>query len=189
MDAGLGKLFPQAAQGAVAGPEIVAPHADAVGFVHNEIGDPLRTQKFEEVRLREAFRRGIEQARPAGAQVCEHVSLFFGGLSAVQAMRRDSSLPEGVNLVLHQRDQRGHNDRQPLQGQRRRLVTQRLAPTRRQYHQRIPAFQNGLDGFVLKWAKTLESPVFLEYGMYALHRGLQGTRLAARIPNSPCFPR
>ena len=102
MDAGLGKLFAQATQRAVTGPEIVAPHADAVGLIHNEIGDPLRTQKLEKIRLREPFRGDIEQACPAGAQVCEHFSLFFRGLSAVQAVRGNSTLPQGVNLVLHQ---------------------------------------------------------------------------------------
>ena len=137
----VGKPRPQLGKGAVVGPEIVPPFADAVGFVN---GNQPQVQRFQETAKavhRRPFRRHIKQADGAGAGLPLRCGGGGGILTAVEEGGGDAVGAQRRHLVLHQRNQRRHHQRQPAGNQRRQLVAQRLAAAGRHHHQAVPPGQ------------------------------------------------
>ncbi len=68
----------------------------------------------------------------------------------IQERRFDAELAQCRDLVLHQRDQRRHDDRSAIAQQRRNLIAQRFSAAGRHQHERIAA-ANDLrdDGFLI----------------------------------------
>ncbi len=101
----------------------------------------------------EAFRRDVEQleaARAGSALDLQHLvpvhrRIQVGGLDAV--------LPQGIHLVLHQRDQRRDDDATAGTQQGGDLVTQRFAAAGGHQHQGIAARDGVLDDLLLRSAE------------------------------------
>ena len=151
----LGKL-------AVFGPEIMAPFADAMGFVH---GDEIRLpvpQIFQEPRKHQPFGRHVEEPKFAVMQPAKPLPGLARRQRRVQQRRRHSTGLERIHLVLHQSDERRHHDRQTRPDQRGQLKAQRLAPSRRQQGKHIFSCQGIADNFFLQRAKRGKAEVLLQ---------------------------
>ena len=79
----------------------------------------------------------------------------LGAASSVELRNaaRTPSSAQRRDLVLHQRDQRRHDDADAFAQQRRDLVAQRLAAAGRHQHQRVAAADDVLDDLGLLPAK------------------------------------
>ena len=76
--------------------------------------------------------RGVEHARRAVPRRCQRIA-----------------------LVAHQRDERRDHDRQPVEGEARELVAERLARARGHHDERVASREGRLDGLLLPGAKRL----------------------------------
>ncbi len=158
-DRNAGEFFAQFGDAQVRRPEVVAPLRDAVGFVD---GDKLDVHPLD-----------AQAERFGGQPLGRHVEEFYVAVGAV--VQRDVDLPrcearvdgdgrdaacaQAVDLVLHQGDERRHDDAEPLAGHRRHLVRQRLAAARGHQRQRVAPGQHRADDFQLYGPELAESPV------------------------------
>ena len=124
------QLRAEAAEPPVVRTKIVAPLADAVGFVHDEPHGADAPEQLPEAAGPEALGGDVHQVEPSRRQL----GLDGGALVRCQArMQRcggDSAGSKPVHLVLHERDQRRHDDRRALEQQRGKLEAERLAGAR-----------------------------------------------------------
>ena len=102
----LGAQLPQAA---VVGAEIVAPGADAVGFIHRQ-GHQLTALEHVVEQLAGGLRleplgRQIEQAQLVIPQALQQLPPLRQRQAAVQTGRRDAAALQLAHLVLHQGNQ------------------------------------------------------------------------------------
>ena len=121
--------------------EIVTPFRNAVGLVHGEQGDAQPPETLHEGVVREALRRHVEQPQPPGEGILPQGGLFRGGQGGIEARRADALGPQGFHLVLHQGEQRRHDQRRALAEQRRNLIAERLPGTGREKGERGAAGQ------------------------------------------------
>ena len=110
---GLGQALDQPGDPPVVGAEVVAPVADAVGLVDDEQAaglDQLRQDVRPELRVGQPLGAEQQQVDLAGVDPLERL----GPVVAVGAVDRGGLDPERLGrleLVAHQRDQRGDEDR------------------------------------------------------------------------------
>ena len=130
------------------------PHwRDAVRLVDHEQADRMRRQRSDEVGIGESLRRREDDPRAAFGDRQLGRGDLGGAQCAVQLDRRNAELVELVALVLHQRDQRRDDHRDPGQQGRRQLVAQRLACAGRHRRERRPAGQHVGDDRFLAFAQ------------------------------------
>ena len=172
----------QLAELAVLGPEIVAPVADAVRLVDRDRRQAARNEALEETLEHEAFGRGVEQLELAALEGRVHGATLLGRLRAGQHAGRHAALGEAVDLVLHQRDQRADDQRQPLAHQRRRLEAQALAPAGGQYEQQVAPGQAGCDGLLLERTQTLDAEAARHRRAQRAEPEILHRRETARLP-------
>jgi hypothetical protein len=130
VDAHPGEQLAHAAELPVLRPEIVSPLADAVRFVHSHEADATRGEQRQErfaPVAHEPLGRDVKQAVAPVPQAGNDRGLRVGGKRAVVQRRWHAVADQGVDLVLHQRDQRRHYQREPAADERRRLEAQGLA--------------------------------------------------------------
>ena len=106
----------------IVGTEVVSPLAHAVRLVDDEEADLAREQPLEEVAILEALRREIEDLALAIFHALLRVARLGGGEMRVHRERIDAVRGELVLLVLHERDERADDDRQPGKHQRGKLI-------------------------------------------------------------------
>ncbi|CAM2177626.1 conserved hypothetical protein [Burkholderia latens] len=138
-------------------PEIVPPLRHAVRFVHDdEFHARLRAtgEDVDECGLREAFRRHEHDARAAVAQRLQCRSLILTPERAIQQHAVDAERLQLVGLILHQRNQRRHDERHAVQMQGRQLVAQRLARPGRHRRKRVAPCQYAADDVLLSVAQA-----------------------------------
>ena len=162
MDRHVGVASLELAKLAVVGPEVVAPVADAVGLVDGERAHAGLAQQVPEPVTGQALRGHENQFVPTSADAVADPPAVAWVEAAVEIGRRDASLDERVNLVLHKRDQ-GREDDGGLIGQEGGgLVAERLAPAGGQHHQGIASLEGGGHGLALQGPQRAEAPVFLQ---------------------------
>ena len=148
-------------EAAVVRPEVVAPLRHAVRFVDDEPRDRHVAQGADEVRRGEALRRDVQQ--PARRPHAPSVDLAACVRRQHRVERRgpETATVQLVHLILHQRDERRHDERRPGQQQRRQLKAERLAGAGRHHRQQIVAVENSLDELLLSVAESAvaEKPV------------------------------
>jgi hypothetical protein len=144
----------------VVGPEVVPPLGHAVRLVDDEQADPRVPDPLEEARRGEPLRRDVQQPQvtPRGAleraPVGRRVLL---GVDEPDVARRHPL--DRLHLVLHQRDQRRHDEREVGPHQGGQLVAERLARARGHDHQHVAGRMGadyGLDGLPLPAPERLE---------------------------------
>ncbi len=167
------------AQPAVVGPEVVAPFRDAMGFVDDEARDRHVAQHLHEMIRREPLRRDIEQAQLARSGRPDRVRARIGGQHRVQRRGADPPPVELVDLVLHQRDERRHDQRRARQHQRGQLEPQRLPGAGRHDGQDVPPLQHGPHEGLLAGAEGLVAEMALEGGAEIDHRAPDADRMNA----------
>jgi hypothetical protein len=72
----------------------------------------------------------------------------------MQRTRTDAAAIQLVDLILHQRDQRRHDQRDAGQHHRRQLIAERLARSRRHHRQHVAAAEHRRDDLFLSLAKS-----------------------------------
>ena len=143
----LGETLVQRGQAPVFGPEVVAPLAHAVGLVDGkEAEQPALVQRLQlrhEARRGQALGRGVEQRQLTTEQTPLHVGGLVAAEAGVEEGGAHARLQQGAHLVVHERDQRRHDDRHPLPRavphDGRDLVAERLAAPGGHEHQRVAA--------------------------------------------------
>ena len=117
-----GKALRQLRQAAVLGAELVPPGADAMRFVDREQGHLPPLQPLERARHQQPLRRHVQQVEPSSVEqpgdLARHGRLDL----AVQRASGNAELPQGCDLIVHQGDQRRHDDGRPRQADCRHLV-------------------------------------------------------------------
>ena len=112
-------------EGEVVGTEVVAPLRDAVRLVDDEQADVGLRDCAQEARRGEALGRDVEH--PAVAAHAREHGLDVerpGALRVDQLHRSRRELAQRLDLIVHQRDQRGDDEREVVADQRRQLVAQ-----------------------------------------------------------------
>ena len=112
----------------IVGPEIVAPQADTVGFVHHKEGQPGAAQGGEKRALAQPFGRGIDELVIAAGDACQpRFDLLFGERAVDKGGLASGRGGQAVHLVFHQRDQRADDERGLGQDERGQLIAERFA--------------------------------------------------------------
>jgi hypothetical protein len=149
----LGKLFVQQAELQIIRAEVVPPLGYAVGFIYREQRQRHLMQQFQHTRLYQALRRYVQQLDLPAPQTLLYGPLLIGAEAGIQIGSGNAQLCQGIDLILHERDQRRNHHRQALAGQGRDLVTQGFATPSRHQHQRIRSFAKALNDRFLLTAK------------------------------------
>ena len=129
------RLRPEPAGGVgeaeVVGPEVVPPLRHAVRLVDDEQADLGLPDPVEKAGRGEALGRDVEQPGVAGDRPVDRLAVGRGVLLGVdEADLARCPARERLDLILHQRDERGDDERQVGPHERGQLVTQRLARAR-----------------------------------------------------------
>ena len=105
----------------IAGSEVVSPFADAVGLVDGQQGHADVDELAERAAGLHAFGRQIQQLERAVARLRHAVGHVRRAERAVDECRREPATRQRLHLILHQRDERGHDDGESPAHQRRHL--------------------------------------------------------------------
>ena len=157
-----GKELAQLAELAVFGTEIVSPVADAMRLVHGERAHASLAQQCAERRSGQPLRRHEQQPQRTVGRPPLDGALILARRHAVQCRRGHADRHERVHLVLHQSDQRRHDDREPVEQQRRRLKAERLPSPGRHHQQRVTSGEHSVDGLALQRKKGGKAPRALD---------------------------
>ena len=93
----------------------------------------------------QTFRSHIQQSDPSRQRLREHQILFVGTLRGIDERGWNAHVVERVNLIAHQRDQRGNDDGHARKKRGGNLVADRLASTGGHDAERITALDNRID--------------------------------------------
>ena len=140
---------------AILRPEIVAPLTDAMRLVD---GNALRTpalEHFLRATEHQPLRRNIEQFVLAAMQSGNAATRFLGIERGVQKSRRGAGRLQRIHLILHQRDQRRHHNREPFAHERRQLIAERFPAAGRHQNQHIPPRQRRINNLLLQRPKRV----------------------------------
>ena len=143
------------------------PHCDTQ-WASSIANSPMRTlsSKIEETRRHQALGRDIQQVDFAVAQRAFGGGRFGARQRRVQIGSAYADFLERGNLVLHQCDQRRHDDTRAearlSSHERRNLITQRFAAARRHQHERIAAGGHVFDDFALLPSESGIAKYFVE---------------------------
>ena len=162
VDSDAGQELTQPAELTIFRPEVMPPLADAVGFVHGDEARVARGESRQEAVAAvadEPFRRHVQQTVSTLTQSREDRRLFVGGQRAVVQTGRHAVADQRVHLILHQRDQRRHDEGETRPDERRRLEAERLPAAGGHHHHGIPAGENRVHGFALQRPQRGVSPV------------------------------
>ena len=133
-----------------------------MGLVNSDETNVPRLEGFEHLLGHESFRRQIKDLVPSAAQVLPAPSVLVRRQRGIEERRRYAELFQAIDLILHQRDQRRYDDREPIVGDRGKLIAQRLAAPGRQQCQDILPGEQALDDLPLKRSKRLETEMTLQ---------------------------
>ncbi len=115
------------------------------------------------------FRCEIEQLHSPLLEILQDETLFQPGESGMKRRNRDLALLHGRHLILHQRDKRRDDQRQPRQNGCRQLVAERFAlPCRHDRHDITPG-QHGANDFFLTRSEGRKPEPFLELSCQIIH--------------------
>ena len=149
--------FVQPRQLDVLGAEIVPPLRYAMRLVDGEQGQSAAgvepVEQTAEPLAEQALRSHVEEVEFAPHQPPLGVDEGVEILRGVDEGGAHSGLQQGVDLILHERDQRRYDDADAGPQQRRNLITKRLAAAGRHQHQSVAAAANVVDDLRLLAAK------------------------------------
>ena len=131
----------------------MAPLADTMGLIHRQKRHPCPPQQPH--GRAEPFRRQIEQLQGSLLYPAHHSGIFFRCIAGGQRTCLNPGQLQGGHLIAHQGDERRDNDGQPVTGQCRQLITERLAATGRHDGEHILTGQNGADDLFLTGAEVV----------------------------------
>src|SRR5262249_42838100 len=138
----------EAAQPPVRGPEVVAPFRDTVRLVDGDQRHAHTPEHPAQAALEPPGGAG-DQLVLAASQALDTVVPGRAVERRVQHRGAEAGALERVDLVLHQRDERAHDDDGPVEEARGDLVGERLAGAGRHHADAVAAAQHGGDDLLL----------------------------------------
>ena len=165
--------------------EVVAPLADAVRLVDGEQAEQAALVQAGQLRLKaqvgDALGRGVEHHHAAGHHLALDALGVFQAEGAVQEGRVHADFFERADLVVHQRNQGGHDHgdthARAVSRDGGHLVTQALAATRGHQHQGVVPGCDVVDDGLLLPPKGGVAEDFLQDGQrFARVHSLGSTR-------------
>ncbi len=165
----VGEAILEHPQPAILGAEVVPPFADAVGLVDRQERERHLLQEVERPVGEQSLGREVEQLQPLGFDLVGDLAFLGGRERAVDAGRADAAVDQRVDLVLHQRDQRRDDDREPRHGERRRLEAEALAAAGGEHDERIAPLDDGPHRLGLQRAEVVIPPILAENGPKLIH--------------------
>jgi hypothetical protein len=163
MDAGGGKPLAQQGELPVLGAEVMPPLADAVGLVDREPPHADAGEEVEQPRVHEPFRGGEQEPQVAGGETVADGRPLVLRHAPVDRRGRVADRLQRIDLVLHQGDERRDHDVGRLPDQRRQLVAEALAPSRRHDDERVAAGEGRRDRLGLQRPEPVEAPPAAEH--------------------------
>ena len=139
----------QAAELDVFRPEIVAPLRNAVRFVNGKEGDGDLGEAGEEILAHQPFRGDIEEVKFAGMELRQRLAGFRRLQGGVVNSGAHAVGLQGIDLILHQRDQRGDDDADAGAVQGRDLKTEGFAAAGRHEDKSVLAGDQALHDLFL----------------------------------------
>ena len=140
-------------------------------LVHREQRDANGLQSFRGRADVETFRRHIQQLQVAPLRAHQPITHLRAGERAVDERRRNTATFKRVNLILHERNQGRHDDREATRDECWHLIAERLATTRRQHDERVAFSEHALDGALLAGAKCAIAEARLQHGACVVECG------------------
>ena len=138
-------------------PEGGSPLGDAMGLIDGDQLDIEPRECGDHALRHQAFGRKIEKPHIA----CRHPSpdgdILFPAGRRIDRLGRDTRQFQCRHLILHQRDERRHDDGEAAPRQRRNLIAKRLAGPRRHHRENIAAGDERIDNRLLPRPKALEA--------------------------------
>ena len=138
----------ETAQVAVGGPEVVPPLADAVRLVDGEGGEADTLERGAHRGL-ESLGRRVDELVLATAELLYAGTPLLGSEARVEEGGAQADPAHRVDLVLHERDERRHDQRRATQDPGRDLVGERLPGAGRHDAHAVPAGQHRVDDGLL----------------------------------------
>ena len=133
--------------------EIVPPLRNAVRFVDGEEGNGDLGEAGKELFAHQPFRGDIKEVKLAAMELCQGLARFGGFEGRVVNGGADAVGLQGIDLILHQRDQRRDDDADAGPVQRRDLEAEGFAAAGRHEDKSILAGDQAVDDFFLIGAK------------------------------------
>ena len=138
--------------------EVVSPLRDTVCLVDGIERNLARLQELHVVLLRQRLRCHVQQFRQPRADVVLHLvdgRLIERRVQVVGHALMLAEVRQEVHLVFHEGDEGRDDDGHPIHEQRRQLVAQRLAATRRHQYEGVLAIQHiADDGFLVAFERV-----------------------------------
>ena len=118
--------------------------------------------KFEKRGGGQAFRRNIQQLVLSSSGEVQCIAEFLRTHRTVDARGRHTCLHECTDLILHQRNERGNDQRQTGEQHSRHLVTDGFSRTGRHNAECIPAGKDGANQLVLSGTERIVAKILFE---------------------------
>ena len=112
-------------------------------------------QHVQRIGPQQRLRRHVQQLDRAGAHALNGVGIGVRIQRTVQIDRWNIQIGQRGHLILHERNQRRYDYRQPVKEQRRQLKTEALAAARGHDHQRVALGHYILDDLLLMGAEFI----------------------------------
>ena len=137
-------------------------------LVDREQRDLQLLRKRAEAVGQQPLRRDVEDLVSAEARVAVGLAQLLDGHGAVDAAGRDAGVLQGHDLILHERDERRDDERQPRQQQGGQLIAKALAAARRHDAEHIAPGQDRVDKRLLPLPEG-RKPKILPQHLHLLH--------------------
>ena len=160
----VGEALVQQAQRQIFAAEVVAPLAHAMRLVDRKEGNAGFLKSCQQRLHNQSFGSNVDKLELAICQITCNGTFLFQRQRTVQKCSRNSASPQGINLILHQRNQGRNDDSYAVAAHRRHLITQGFSPSGRQNHNRILVLHDQIHRFQLKRSKILKPPMSLKCG-------------------------
>ncbi len=152
----------QVGEAAVLGPEVVPPLADAVGLVHGDGAHVEAAQLGQEARRHQALGRDVEQPVAPLAETAQAAPGVVRVERRVEEGGGDARDVEGVDLILHQGDERRDHHREARAHHRGELEAEALPAARGQEGHHVAPGERVRDDLGLERPEGVEAEVLLE---------------------------
>ena len=160
--------------------KVVTPLADAVRFVDDEAAGREPLDERDELAATKPLRRDEQHLQAARLEVVGDRPLVGRGEPGMDGRRGDPLRLQLIDLILHQGDQRAHDERVALVEQRRQLVAERLPCAGGHDHEQVFAGDARFDRLPLSLAEAVEPEAFPQQLLRPLHSALPDSFVAAR---------
>src|SRR5206468_3338702 len=153
-DGDAAELLLESLQLAVGGPEVVAPLRDAVRLVDDDERHVHAAEEAAQVAL-EALGRDVGELVLAGLEPTQAIALGLPVERGVDDRRPEGVPRERVHLVLHEGDERAHDEHGAGEEARGDLEGERLPRARRHDSDAVAPPQHGRDDLLLSRTEVL----------------------------------